>query len=135
LHTLIGAGGTQGSLDAANMLKPALARGQIQCIGATTLAEYRRYFEKDAALTRRFRSVLVREPSFEETCTILRKIKSHYERHHQVIYQSDALEKIVELSRRYIPERFFPDKAIDLMDEVGAMKRVQQRADTQVLRS
>ncbi|QEJ97276.1 ATP-dependent Clp protease ATP-binding subunit [Treponema phagedenis] len=125
LHTLIGAGGSQGSLDAANMLKPALARGDIQCIGATTLEEYRKYFEKDAALERRFQTVMINEPSFEETCEILRGLKSKYEEHHRVEYTEESIVKIVELAKRYIPDRFFPDKAIDVMDEAGAMKKIE----------
>jgi len=124
LHTLIGTGGSQGALDAANMLKPALARGQIQCIGATTLDEYRKYFEKDSALERRFQSVLIKEPTKEETCAILNGLKSKYEQHHHVRYSDETIKKIVELSSRYIPDRYFPDKAIDVMDEAGALKKM-----------
>ena len=124
VHTLIGTGGSQGSLDAANMLKPALARGQIQCIGATTFDEYRKYIEKDPALERRFQSVIVKEPSKEETCAILRGLKTKYEQHHYVTYSDEIISKIVELSARYIPDRFFPDKAIDVMDESGALKKI-----------
>lgn len=124
LHTLIGTGGSQGALDAANMLKPALARGEIQCIGATTLDEYRKYFEKDSALERRFQSVLIKEPSKEETCAILGGLKSKYEQHHHVHYSDETIKKIVDLSSRYIPDRFFPDKAIDVMDEAGALKKM-----------
>ena len=124
LHTLIGTGGSQGALDAANILKPALARGEIQCIGATTLDEYRKYFEKDSALERRFQSVLVKEPTKEETCAILGGLKSKYEQHHHVHYSDETIKKIVELSSRYIPDRFFPDKAIDVMDEAGALKKM-----------
>ena len=124
LHTLIGTGGSQGSLDAANMLKPALARGEIQCIGATTLDEYRKYFEKDSALERRFQSVLIKEPTQEETCAILGGLKSKYEQHHHVHYSDETIKKIVELSSRYISDRFFPDKAIDVMDEAGALKKM-----------
>lgn len=124
LHTLIGAGGSQGALDAANMLKPALARGEIQCIGATTLDEYRKYFEKDSALERRFQPVLIKEPSKEETCAILGGLKAKYEQHHHVHYSDETIQKIVELSSRYIPDRFFPDKAIDVMDEAGALKKM-----------
>ena len=124
LHTLIGAGGSQGTLDAANMLKPALARGEIQCIGATTLDEYRKYFEKDSALERRFQSVMIKEPSKEETYAILDGLKSKYEQHHHVRYSDETIKKIVELSSRYIPDRFFPDKAIDVMDEAGALKKM-----------
>ena len=124
LHTLIGTGGSQGALDAANILKPALARGEIQCIGATTLDEYRKYFEKDSALERRFQSVLIKEPTKEETCAILGGLKSKYEQHHHVHYSDETIKKIVELSSRYIPDRFFPDKAIDVMDEAGALKKM-----------
>ncbi len=124
LHTLIGAGGSQGSLDAANMLKPALARGQLQCIGATTFDEYRKYFEKDTALERRFQAIVVKEPTKEETCAILRGLKSKYEEHHCVSYSDEILAKIVDMSARYIPDRFFPDKAIDVMDETGALKKI-----------
>ena len=124
LHTLIGTGGSQGALDAANILKPALARGEIQCIGATTLDEYRKYFEKDSALERRFQSVLIKEPTKEETCAILGGLKSKYEQHHHVHYSDETIQKIVELSSRYIPDRFFPDKAIDVMDEAGALKKM-----------
>ena len=124
LHTLIGTGGSQGALDAANILKPALARGEIQCIGATTLDEYRKYFEKDSALERRFQSVLIKEPTKEETCAILGGLKAKYEQHHHVHYSDETIKKIVELSSRYIPDRFFPDKAIDVMDEAGALKKM-----------
>lgn len=124
LHTLIGAGGSQGALDAANILKPALARGEIQCIGATTLDEYRKYFEKDAALERRFQSVLIKEPTKDETGAILNGLKSKYEQHHHVQYSDEAIKKIIELSARYIPDRFFPDKAIDVLDEAGALKKM-----------
>lgn len=124
LHTLIGTGGSQGALDAANILKPALARGEIQCIGATTLDEYRKYFEKDSALERRFQSVLIKEPTKEETCAILGGLKAKYEQHHHVHYSDETIQKIVELSSRYIPDRFFPDKAIDVMDEAGALKKM-----------
>ena len=124
LHTLIGTGGSQGALDAANLLKPALARGEIQCIGATTLDEYRKYLEKDSALERRFQSVLIKEPTKEETCAILGGIKAKYEQHHHVRYSDETIKNIVELSSRYIPDRFFPDKAIDVMDEAGALKKI-----------
>ena len=124
LHTLIGTGGSQGALDAANILKPALARGEIQCIGATTLDEYRKYFEKDSALERRFQSVLIKEPTKEETYAILGGLKAKYEQHHHVHYSDETIKKIVELSSRYIPDRFFPDKAIDVMDEAGALKKM-----------
>ncbi|GAB2797454.1 ATP-dependent Clp protease ATP-binding subunit [Rhabdobacter roseus] len=120
LHTIVGAGGASGSLDASNMFKPALARGEIQCIGATTLDEYRQYIEKDGALARRFQMVMVDATSVEETIQILENIKDKYEEHHHVNYTEDALESAVKLSERYITDRFLPDKAIDVMDEVGA---------------
>lgn len=125
LHTIIGAGGAEGAMDASNMLKPALARGELQCIGATTLAEYRKYFEKDAALERRFQTVVVREPSAEDTLAILEGISSRYELHHHVHYTPETLRAIVDLSRRYLTDRFFPDKAIDVLDETGAMKKIE----------
>lgn len=120
IHTIVGAGGASGSLDASNMLKPALSRGEIQCIGATTLNEYRQYIEKDGALDRRFQKVLVEQPSSEETRTILESIKDKYEEHHFVRYSGQALDTCVKLSERYISDRFFPDKAIDVLDEAGA---------------
>ena len=120
MHTIVGAGATQGSLDTANILKPALARGEIQVIGATTLDEYRENIEKDSALERRFQRVMVEPTTEEQTLTILRKIAPLYEQHHTVTYTEQALRACVELSGRYISERHFPDKAIDLMDEVGA---------------
>ncbi len=125
LHTIIGAGGSEGSMDASNMLKPALSRGELQCIGATTLKEYRKYFEKDAALERRFQQVLVAEPSDEETIQILKGIKNRYEEYHHVYYADGVIEQIVKFSRRYITERFLPDKAIDLLDETGSLKKIQ----------
>ncbi len=125
LHTIIGAGGAEGAMDASNMLKPALARGELQCIGATTLAEYRKYFEKDAALERRFQTVIVREPSAEDTLAILEGISGRYELHHHVHYTQETLRTIVDLSKRYLTDRFFPDKAIDVLDETGAMKKIE----------
>lgn len=125
LHTIIGAGGAEGAMDASNMLKPALARGDLQCIGATTLAEYRKYFEKDAALERRFQTVLVQEPDAAATLSILRAIRGRYEQHHNVRYADETLQSIVDLSRRYLTDRFFPDKAIDVLDEAGAMKKIE----------
>jgi len=119
LHTIVGAGGASGSLDASNMFKPALARGEIQCIGATTLDEYRQYIEKDGALARRFQMVMVDSTSVDETIQILENIKEKYEDHHHVSYTKEALEACVKLSDRYISDRFLPDKAIDVMDEVG----------------
>ncbi|NTU54031.1 MAG: ATP-dependent Clp protease ATP-binding subunit [Chlorobiaceae bacterium] len=120
LHTIIGAGGASGSLDASNIFKPALARGELQCIGATTLDEYRQYIEKDGALDRRFQKIMVEPTSVEETIQILNNIKSKYEAHHHVHYSGDSIEKAVKLSERYITDRFLPDKAIDVMDEAGA---------------
>jgi ATP-dependent Clp protease ATP-binding subunit ClpC len=120
LHTIIGAGGASGSLDASNIFKPALARGELQCIGATTLDEYRQYIEKDGALDRRFQKIMVEPTSVEETIQILNNIKGKYESHHHVHYSEDAIEKAVKLSERYITDRFLPDKAIDVMDEAGA---------------
>ncbi len=124
IHTLVGAGATSGSMDAANMLKPALSRGKFQCIGATTLNEYRQSIEKDGALERRFQKVLVEPTNTEETLQILKNIKSRYEDHHQVKYSDDALLKCIELTERYITDRFFPDKAIDALDEAGAHTHV-----------
>lgn len=124
LHTIVGAGNAQGSMDAANMLKPALARGEIQCIGATTLDEYRKNIENDGALERRFQKVIVEPTSPEETLIILNNIKSKYEEHHNVSYTADALEACVKLTDRYISDRNFPDKAIDAMDEAGSRVHV-----------
>ena len=120
IHTIVGAGSAAGSMDAANMLKPALARGEIQCIGATTLDEYRKNIEKDGALERRFQKVLVEPTSPEETLQILRNIKDKYEEHHNVTYTDEALEACVRLTDRYVTDRYFPDKAIDVMDEAGS---------------
>ena len=120
IHTLIGAGSTPGSMDAANILKPALARGTIQCIGATTLDEYRKSIEKDGALERRFQKVMVEPTTTEETMTILHNIKDRYERHHHVKYDDEAIMACVKLTERYVTDRYFPDKAIDALDEVGA---------------
>ncbi len=120
IHTIVGAGGATGSLDASNMFKPALARGEIQCIGATTLDEYRQNIEKDGALERRFQKVLVEETNVEETIEILRNIKEKYENHHNVIYTDDALKACAELTYRYMSDRFLPDKAIDALDEAGS---------------
>ena len=125
IHTIIGAGSTPGSMDAANILKPALARGTIQCIGATTLDEYRNSIEKDGALERRFQKVIVEPTNVEETITILHNIKERYEQHHQVTYTEDAILTCVKLTDRYITDRFFPDKAIDALDEVGSKIHLQ----------
>ena len=124
LHTIIGAGGAEGAIDASNMLKPSLSRGEIQCIGATTLNEYKKYVEKDGALERRFQTIYVDEPTVEETLEILRGIKSRYEDHHNVSYTPGSLEVAALLARRYITDRFLPDKAIDLIDEAGSRKRI-----------
>ncbi len=125
LHTIVGAGGASGSLDASNMFKPALARGEIQCIGATTLDEYRKHIEKDGALDRRFQKVIIEPPSISETLTILESLKTYYEEHHSVAYSEDAIEACVRFSERYITDRSFPDKAIDVMDEAGARVHLQ----------
>jgi ATP-dependent Clp protease ATP-binding subunit ClpB len=125
LHTLVGAGATEGALDASNMLKPALARGTLRCIGATTLNEYRKYIEKDAALERRFQPVLVREPTVEDTISILRGLKEKYEVHHGVRIKDAAIVAAATLSNRYITDRFLPDKAIDLMDECASKLRIE----------
>src|SRR6266496_841495 len=128
LHTLVGAGSAEGSLDAANILKPALSRGEIQCIGATTPAEYRKYIEKDRSLERRFQAVKVASPTEEETIEILRGIKDRYEKFHHVSYRDEALEAAVFQSSRYITDRFLPDKAIDLLDEAGSRVKLRDAA-------
>lgn len=128
LHTLIGAGGPEGTMDASNMLKPALSRGEIQIIGATTTKEYSRYIEKDSALERRFQMVKVEEPADCDTVQILEGIKKKYEEFHGVVYDDDVILSIVKFARRYIPERFLPDKAIDILDEAGAAKKIQEEA-------
>ena len=120
IHTIVGAGGASGSLDASNIFKPALARGELQCIGASTLDEYRQYIEKDGALDRRFQKVIVDPPSAEETVEILHNIKETYEEYHNVSFDEDAIKACVNMSVRYITDRLLPDKAIDVMDEVGA---------------
>ncbi len=125
LHTLVGAGGAEGAIDASNVLKPALSRGEVQCIGATTMDEYRKYIEKDGALERRFQSIIVEPPSKEETLTILMGLRDKYEAHHRVVIEDEALEKAIELADRYITGRFMPDKAIDVMDEAGARVRLK----------
>ena len=126
LHTIIGAGSASGSLDISNMFKPVLARGEVHCIGATTLTEYRNHVEKDPALERRFQRILVEPPTAEETLQILRNIKDKYEDHHHVEYTEDALENCVKLSERFIPEKNFPDKALDVLDEAGAKTQIAQ---------
>ena len=125
LHTLVGAGAAEGAMDASNMLKPALARGELRCIGATTLDEYRKHIEKDAALERRFQPVFVGEPTVEETIAILRGLKERYEVHHGVRIQDSALVAAATLSHRYIADRFLPDKAIDLIDEAASRLRIE----------
>ena len=125
IHTLVGAGGGEGAMDAANILKPALARGELRAIGATTLDEYQKYFEKDKALERRFQKVMVEEPDTESAISILRGIKEKYEAHHKVRIKDEAIIAAVELSQRYIPNRYLPDKAIDLMDEAAAKLRME----------
>jgi len=124
LHTLVGAGGAEGAIDASNVLKPALSRGEVQCIGATTLDEYRKYIEKDGALERRFQQILVEPPSKDEALAILKGLRDKYEVHHRVRYTDEALAESVDLSSRYIPGRYLPDKAIDVMDEAGARVRL-----------
>lgn len=126
LHTIIGAGSASGSLDISNMFKPVLSRGEIHCIGATTLTEYRNHVEKDPALERRFQKVLVEPPTSEETLQILKNIKEKYEDHHHVEYTEEALENCVKLSERFIPEKNFPDKALDVLDEAGARTQISQ---------
>jgi ATP-dependent Clp protease ATP-binding subunit ClpC len=124
LHTLVGAGAAEGAIDASNMLKPALARGELQCIGASTLNEYRKYIEKDGALERRFQPVIVDPPVVEETVDILKGLRTHYEDHHRVVIPDETLETAAKLSDRYITDRFLPDKAIDVIDEAGARARI-----------
>jgi ATP-dependent Clp protease ATP-binding subunit ClpC len=125
LHTLIGAGGAEGAIDASNILKPSLARGELQCIGATTLDEYRKYIEKDAALERRFQPIQVDEPTIDESIQILKGLRDRYEAHHRVSISDDAIDAAVKLSDRYISDRFLPDKAIDLIDEAGSKVRLR----------
>ena len=128
LHTIVGAGSAEGAIDAANILKPALSRGELQVIGATTIDEYRKYIEKDAALERRFQPITVKEPSREEALEILRGLRGRYEAHHHLIISDSALEAAVDLSCRYLPQRFLPDKAIDLVDEAAAQARLSGKA-------
>lgn len=127
LHTMVGAGNASGAMDAANILKPALARGEIQCIGATTFDEYKKHLEKDSALVRRFQKIILKEPTQTETVEILKNLKSSYETFHKVQYEDNVIETIVKLSNRYITDRQFPDKAIDVLDELGSEKRVSSR--------
>ena len=128
IHTLVGAGGGDGAMDAANILKPALARGELRAIGATTLTEYQKFFEKDKALERRFQKVLIDEPSTEDAVSILRGLKDRYETHHHVRIKDEAIIAAVELSSRYITDRFLPDKAIDLIDESAAKLRLEMNS-------
>lgn len=128
IHTMVGAGGAEGAMDAGNMLKPALARGELHCVGATTLNEYRKYVEKDAALERRFQKVIVDEPSVEATIAILRGLQEKYELHHGVEITDPAIIAAAELSHRYVTDRFLPDKAIDLIDE--AASRIKMEIDS-----
>src|SRR5262249_37609356 len=125
LHTLVGAGGAEGAMDASNLLKPALARGELHCVGATTLDEYRKHVEKDAALERRFQPVFVGEPSVEDTIAILRGLKERYEVHHGIRIKDSALVAAAMLSNRYIADRHLPDKAIDLIDEAASRLRME----------
>jgi len=127
LHTMIGAGNASGSMDAANILKPALARGEIQCIGATTFDEFKKHIEKDSALVRRFQKIILKEPTQSETVEILNNIKNSYQNYHKVSYEEGVIETIVKLSGRYITDRQFPDKAIDVMDELGSEKKVSDK--------
>ncbi len=124
LHTIVGAGSAEGAMDASNIIKPALSRGELQCIGATTLNEYRKYIEKDGALERRFQTIMVKEPSASEAIEILKGLRSKYEDHHHATFSDDAIEASVTLSSRYLTDRFLPDKAIDVMDEAGARARI-----------
>merc|ERR1711981_514045 len=124
VHTLIGAGAAEGAIDAANILKPALARGELQCIGATTLDEYRKHIERDAALERRFQPVMIGEPSIQDTIEILRGLRERYEQHHRLRITDEALDAAANLGDRYISDRFLPDKAIDLIDEAGSRVRL-----------
>lgn len=133
MHLLVGAGSAEGAVDAANILKPALARGELRCIGATTLDEYRKHIEKDAALERRFQTVMVDQPSVEDTISILRGLKEKYEIHHGVRIMDSAIIAAAELSDRYISERFLPDKAIDLMDEASARLRLEMDSNPEEL--
>ena len=125
LHTVVGAGAAEGAIDASNMLKPALARGELRCVGATTLNEYRKYIEKDAALERRFQPILIGEPTVGDTISILRGLKERYEVHHGVKIQDSATVAAATLSHRYISDRFLPDKAIDLIDEAASRLRIE----------
>jgi ATP-dependent Clp protease ATP-binding subunit ClpB len=133
IHTLVGAGASEGAMDAANILKPALARGELRAIGATTLKEYQKYFEKDKALERRFQIVMINEPDTIDAISILRGLKERYESHHQVRIKDEAIISAVELSQRYITDRFLPDKAIDLIDEAASKLRLEINSVPEVL--
>jgi ATP-dependent Clp protease ATP-binding subunit ClpB len=133
LHTMVGAGKAEGAMDAGNMLKPALARGELHCVGATTLDEYRKYIEKDAALERRFQKIIVGEPSVEATIAILRGLQEKYEVHHGVEITDPAIVAAAELSQRYITDRFLPDKAIDLIDEAAAKIKIELDSKPEVM--
>ena len=128
LHTIVGAGAAEGAMDASNIFKPALSRGELQCIGATTLNEYRKYIAKDSALDRRFQSVQVDAPSIDDTILILKGIRQKYEDHHKALFTDKALEAAAKLSERYITSRYLPDKAIDIMDEAGSKARIASLA-------
>jgi len=130
IHTMVGAGNASGSMDAANILKPALARGEIQCIGATTFDEYKKNIEKDSALVRRFQKIILTEPTTEETIDILKNLKESYEDYHMVEYQDNVVETIVNLSKRYVTDKQFPDKAIDILDELGSEKKINVKVPT-----
>ena len=134
IHTLVGAGAAEGAIDAASLLKPKLARGELQTIGATTLEEYRKHIEKDAALERRFQPVKVDEPSLDDTFLILKGLRDKYEAHHRVSYTDEALHAAASLSDRYINDRFLPDKAVDLLDEAGARMRIKRMTAPKGLR-
>lgn len=134
IHTLVGAGATEGSMDAANIMKPALARGELRCIGATTLKEYKKYIEKDAALERRFQPVKVGEPTVEETIEILNGLRDRYEAFHKAKITDEAIRLAAELSDRYITDRFLPDKAIDVVDEAAAKVRMEASSTPEGLR-
>jgi len=135
LHNIMGAGDAEGAMNAANILKPALAKGEIKVLGSTTLDEYRRFIEKDSALERRFQQVIVEEPSVEDSIEILKGIKDYYEKHHNVIFEEKALIAAVNLSDRYIADRFLPDKAIDLLDESGSRANLNDVKDIEIYES
>ena len=134
LHTLVGAGAAEGAIDASNMLKPALSRGEIQCIGATTLEEYRKYIEKDGALERRFQTVIVNQPNREQAIQILKGLRPRYESHHNVIFSDESVDAAVTLSERYVQDRFLPDKAIDVLDEAGSRARLLSNVKPQEIK-